>query len=147
LGWRPLGRLLRDRKGRIARGLADAETHLAELAGTPRLLLLCLLASALVWATIFFEFWLMLQFLGVDVTAVQLLAIVIAGRIALLAPTPGALGALEASQVAVMQALGLGAAQGLALGLLIRSRDIFFALVGLWLGGREGLSAYRRSTT
>lgn len=143
-GWRPLGGLQRRFDNRLTAALASAEGQLAGLARKPWLLLQCLLASALVWVALFFEFWLMLHYLGLTVNGQQLLAVVIAGRIALLAPTPGALGALEASQVLAMQALGFDPAYGLALGLLIRARDIFFAIIGLVLGGAEGLAAMRR---
>lgn len=145
-GWRPSKGLANKFKNRVTKALAAAEDQLSGLARKPGLLLQCLLASVLVWAALFFEFWLMLHFLGLTVDGLQLLAVVIAGRIALLAPTPGALGALEASQVLAMQALGFDPAYGLGLGILIRARDIFFALVGLLLGGAEGLAAYKRST-
>lgn len=144
-GWRPLAGLQRRFKNGFTKALAAAEKQLAGLARKPGLLLACLLASALVWLALFFEFWLLLHYLGLTVDALQLLAVVIAGRIALLAPTPGALGALEASQVVAMQALGFDPVYGVALGLLIRARDVFFALIGLLFGGAEGLAAYRRS--
>jgi uncharacterized protein (TIRG00374 family) len=131
-GARPIGRLINRLAGRLAEGLKNTENQLGELIQKhPNLFILGLGVSALVWAVLFFEFWLMLRFLGLNLDATQLLAVVIAGRVALLAPTPGALGALEASQVLVMQAIGFDAAYGLSLSLLIRARDIFFALIGL----------------
>lgn len=131
-GARPLAKLLNKLKGRIGEGLRKTENQLGELIHKhPDLFVQGLGISALVWGLLFFEFWLMLSFLGLGLDASQLLAIVIAGRVALLAPTPGALGALEASQVLVMQAIGFDAAYGLSLSLLIRARDIFFALIGL----------------
>jgi glycosyltransferase 2 family protein len=131
-GARPLARVLIKLTGRIAEGLIKTENQLGELIQKhPNLFVQGLSVSALVWAVLFFEFWLMLRFLGLDLDGTQLLAVVIAGRVALLAPTPGALGALEASQVLVMQAIGFDAAYGLSLSLLIRARDIFFALIGL----------------
>ncbi len=144
-GWRPLARLLHNPPGRLARALVSAEEQLGRLAARPRLLLALALASALSWAGLLFEFWLMLRFLGLQLNGLQALALLLAGRIALLAPTPGALGALEASQVLAMQALGLDPAYGLALGLLIRARDVFFSAVSLALGGAEATSSYRRS--
>ena len=145
-GSRPLSQLLRKSKKPFWRTIVSGEAQLAVLTKRePNLLLIGLGAAALVWAGLFFEYWLLLFFLGIGVNGFQLLAIVIAGRIALLAPTPGAIGALEASQVLVMQALGFNPAYGLALGLLIRARDIFFGTIGLVLGGAAGFSAYRRS--
>lgn len=144
-GWRPLGRALRNRQGKLARALASAEDQLGSLAARPRVLLALGLASALTWAGLLFEFWLMLRFLGLHLTGLQALVLLLAGRIALLAPTPGALGALEASQVLAVQALGLDPAYGLALGLLIRARDVFFSALSLAVGGAEALFGYRRT--
>jgi hypothetical protein len=93
-----------------------------------------LACSALVWSALFFEFWLALDFLGLRVDFSQLVLVVTAGRLALLAPTPGALGALEASQMMAIGALGFDPAIGLSLGLYIRARDILFSIFGLALG-------------
>jgi uncharacterized protein (TIRG00374 family) len=131
-GARPLSHLAQNNEGSLGKGIRNTEDQLASLARQRSgLFLQGFAVSLLVWAALFFEFWLMLLFLGLRVDAVQLLAVVIAGRIALLAPTPGALGALEASQVLIMQALGFDTAYGVALSLLIRGRDVLFALVGL----------------
>jgi uncharacterized protein (TIRG00374 family) len=130
----------------IIQGLRRAEQQLSELVRKkPILFVQGLGLSTVIWATLFLEFWLMIYFLGLTVNPMQLLTLVVAGRLALWVPTPGALGALEASQVIAMQALGFDPAYGLGLALFIRSRDILFAVFGLLLGGAEGLSAYRRS--
>jgi len=57
-----------------------------------------------------------------------------AARLAILLPFPGGLGALEASQVIVLSGLGYTPAQGAALALLIRARDLVFGGAGLLLG-------------
>ncbi len=127
-------------------GLRRAEEQLSGLVREkPILFIQGLFLSVLIWAALFLEFWLMIFFLGLTVTVTQLVTLVVAGRLALWVPTPGALGALEASQVFAMQALGFDPAYGLGLALLIRARDIVFAIVGLLLGGTAGLNAYRRS--
>jgi uncharacterized protein (TIRG00374 family) len=144
-GWRPLARLLRRKTGSLAQALISAEEQLGSLAARPRLLLLCLLPSLLTWAALFFETWLMLRYLGLDLDALGVLAVSMAGRIAQFSPTPGALGAIEASQVLAMRTLGLDPAYAIALSLLIHARDLFFTFVGMALGGAEGFSAYRRS--
>ncbi|MGH2581476.1 MAG: lysylphosphatidylglycerol synthase transmembrane domain-containing protein, partial [Anaerolineales bacterium] len=139
-GQRPIGFATKRLSGRIAGGLRRTEDEVGKLMKTqPGLLIQGLLISAIVWAFLFFEFWLVLFFLGLTVNVLQLIAIVTSGRLALLAPTPGALGALEASQVIAMQWLGFDPAYGLSLSLLIRARDIFFGVIGLlWAGLGKG---------
>jgi len=129
-------RLLKRFKGNLVAGLRSAEEQLGDLIRQqPGLFAGGLACSALVWIALFFEFWLALDYLGLRLDPNQLILVVTAGRVALLAPTPGALGALEASQLLAVQALGFDPAYGLSLGLLIRARDILFAVVGLMLGG------------
>lgn len=134
-GQLPLTTLTQRFKGSLAQGLRSAEKQLAALARKqPSLLLVGLLVASIVWTALIFEIWLSLIFLGLHLTGVELALVVVASRVALFAPTPGALGALEASQVLAMQSLGYAPEFGLALGLLIRARDIFFGLAGLLLG-------------
>lgn len=135
-GTRLIGGLLRRFKGNFVAGLRSAEEQLGDLIRKqPTLFAAGLACSALVWVALYFEFWLALDFLGLRLDLSQLVVVVTAGRVALLAPTPGALGALEASQMLAVQALGFDPAFGLSLGLLIRARDVLFALVGLIFGG------------
>ena len=133
---RPVKWLLKRFKGKFVSELQAAEDQLGDLIqDRPVLFLEGFLCSALVWGGLFYEFWLALDFLGLRLDLSQLVLVVTAGRVALLAPTPGALGALEASQMLAVQALGFDPAFGLSLGLLIRARDVLFALVGLMFGG------------
>ena len=93
------------------------------------------LAFSLVsWGCLLGEYWLALRFLGLDVGALETLAVVGAARLAILLPFPGGLGALEASQVIVLSGLGYTPAQGAAVALLIRARDLTFGGAGLLLG-------------
>ena len=101
----------------------------------PRAFILAILISGLVWFGIISEFGLALHFLGVSFSLAQVLRVVTAARIANLFPTPGALGTLEASQVLVMEALGINPAVGLSLSLIIRARDLTFGGIGLWFAG------------
>ena len=73
--------------------------------------------------------WLALQFLDLDLSVV---GVVTAARLAILLPFPAALGALELSQVLALTALGFSAAEGAAMGFLIRARDLLFGAVGLY---------------
>ena len=77
----------------------------------------------------------------------------VAARIAFLWPLPGALGALEASQVLIIGSLNLSPGIGLAACMVMRARDSVMVSAGVglssfWLGGgwpgknkRNGLDA------
>jgi uncharacterized protein (TIRG00374 family) len=135
LGRKPIAWATGRFKGKLARSLRKTEKQLHGLMHKhPSLVVRGLGIGALVWVALIFEIWLSLQFLGLQLSFVDLALVVVAGRIALFAPTPGALGALEASQVVAMRILGYDPAYGFGLALLIRARDIFFGLSGLLLG-------------
>lgn len=91
------------------------------------------LISAVMWAGFILEFWLMARFVGIPFSAAQALTALVFTLLAFLAPLPGGLGALEASQVFAFQAMGFDPALGLTLSLLIRARDIVFGGTGLLL--------------
>jgi uncharacterized membrane protein YbhN (UPF0104 family) len=80
------------------------------------------------------EYWLALNFLGIPASLPQAVAVLTAASVAFLFPLPGGLGALEASQVLAMQALGFTSAAGLSVSLVIRVRDIFLGVLGILWG-------------
>ena len=155
LGWRPLTGLLRwvdsgwqwvnravgrpvksITQSRLYATLADSETQSTALCRDhPLILLLAVSASALSWVAIVGEFWLMTDVLGLGLTLPQAITALVAARVAILLPLPAALGALEASQALAMRSLGLPAAAGVSLSLLIRARDVLLGLLGLALAG------------
>jgi uncharacterized membrane protein YbhN (UPF0104 family) len=97
-----------------------------------------LLATAVVvtfvsWMVIVGEFWLMTHVLGLGLSLPDALLALLAARAAILLPLPAAVGALEASQALAMVSLGLPAAYGISLSLLIRGRDVLLGLTGLGL--------------
>jgi uncharacterized membrane protein YbhN (UPF0104 family) len=94
-----------------------------------------LLVSLISWAGALGEYWLALHFLGQNLTLTQALSALTAARLALLVPVPGGLGALEASQVLALRALGISPVVGVSLSLLIRARDVTLGCLGLWWGG------------
>ncbi len=119
-------------QGALYRTLRQSEDQIAYLCNQrPAIMLLALSISALSWLGIVAEFWLMTEVLGLNLTLGEALIALLAARIAILLPFPAALGALEASQVIAISALGLSPASGASLSLLIRSRDILFGLAGL----------------
>jgi hypothetical protein len=81
------------------------------------------------------EYWLMTWMLGLGLSPVEAISALVAARVAILLPIPGGLGALEASQAFAMSSLGFGPAAGISMVVLIRSRDLLLALVGVWIGG------------
>jgi glycosyltransferase 2 family protein len=91
--------------------------------------------SALMWAGIVLEFWLMARFINLPLDPLQAMTALVFALLAFLAPLPGGLGALEASQVFALQSMGLDSSQGISLSLLIRARDITFGGAGLLLAG------------
>ena len=115
---------------------AEAEYQIAALLErNPKSLLLAILVSFLSWAGMIFEYFIAVRFLGMQISDAQIIFAFVLSRLAFLAPMPGGLGVLEASQVFAMQAMGLPAASGLALSLWMRARDVLIGLAGLGLGG------------
>jgi len=95
--------------------------------------------SVLSVAGIMAEYFLMARFLGVQLRMIELFAALAFLQLAFLAPLPGGLGAMEASQVFVFGFLGEPAAAAISLTLLQRGRDILNGGIGLLLAG-SGLS-------
>ena len=101
-----------------------------------RSMFLAILFSFLAMAGIGIEYFLMADFIGINLPVVQLVAALTAMQIAFLMPLPGGLGALEASQVFVLGAFGQSASAAISLTLLMRARDILNGGIGLLLAGR-----------
>ena len=97
--------------------------------------LLASFLSLVIWAAMVTEFWLIVNILGLGLGLLQVVIAMTASRVAFLFPLPGGLGALEASQVIVMNAMGIDPAIGLSIALLIRARDILVAGAGILWGG------------
>ncbi|HEY3313475.1 MAG TPA: lysylphosphatidylglycerol synthase transmembrane domain-containing protein [Anaerolineales bacterium] len=120
------------RQNRVVRFLRAAEW----LAGTfcqrhPRALFASLGVSLLAGAGMLLDYGLMLAFLGIDLPFWKTVAGWTAGWLSFLAPLPGGLGALEASQVFALGAFGIPAAAAISLTLLMRARDLLIGGLGL----------------
>jgi uncharacterized protein (TIRG00374 family) len=136
-GWQPLTRLSRRLPGwahrSIPRIIVDAEAQVTIFCRQhPGVILLATLLTLVVWAGLILEYWLMLHFLGLEVRLSQTVSALTAARLAFLAPTPAGLGALEASQIFALQALGYSPALGISVTLLIRARDLIIGGLGIW---------------
>jgi uncharacterized protein (TIRG00374 family) len=100
----------------------------------PVTILWIFLASGLIWIVSIAEYGIALNLLGARLSLAQIIIALTAARIAFLTPLPGGVGALEASQVLAMQALGLSPALGISISLLIRGRDLLVGTAGILLG-------------
>lgn len=142
LGKSPITRLLeKATKGRmglqkIRQAMASAEGQISLFSREqPATVILASMVSLLVWVVMILEYWYVLGMLGLNVNLFQAVAALTAAMVAFLAPLPAGLGALEASQVLAMGALGLPPAAGIGASLLIRLRDVITGGLGLILGG------------
>jgi uncharacterized protein (TIRG00374 family) len=103
----------------------------------PRAFALAVLVSLLGWVVIILEYWLMIRFLGVQMSLPQLVTSLTAARLSGFLLLPAGLGALEFSQTFSFGLLGLDPAVGLSASLLIRARDSIVGALGLWWGSRH----------
>lgn len=101
----------------------------------PRMVGLAFLITICTWVGVIWEYWLLTDMLNLSLSTQQLVASLVAARIAILLPVPAGLGALEAGQMLAMESLGLDPNVGVAIAVVIRARDIVSGLVGLILGG------------
>jgi phosphatidylglycerophosphate synthase len=132
--------------GRIARFIAAVETQMLELLrGNPARLAVLLTATVLSYLCMALEAWVILHATGVPISATAALAVETFSRVASFASSfiPANLGALEASSLAAVSAVG-AAGGGAALAVARRLRGLFWAGLGLAIyprGVRPALSA------
>lgn len=98
-------------------------------------LLAALGVSLLAGLGLLLDYALMLLFVGLRLPFWQVIAGWTAGWLSFLVPLPGGLGALEASQVFALGALGVSAATAISVTLLIRARDLLLGGLGLLIAG------------
>ena len=136
-GGRVLGRLGRGPAERYQEGLNEVDRWLRRLYRERRgVLLLSTLLHAAAWATGALEIYLVLYFLGTDVSLVLSLVLETFGAAIRFASfmIPASLGALEGGYVAIFKAFGFPGALGLSYMLVRRVREIVWAGLGLlWL--------------
>ena len=82
------------------------------------------------------EFALITYFLHIQLPFWQTVSAWTAGWLSLLAPLPGGLGALEASQVFALGIFGIPAARAIGVTLVMRGRDLLVGGLGLLLASR-----------
>jgi uncharacterized protein (TIRG00374 family) len=104
----------------------------------PLAVLAAVLMAAVAWVFTYAEFWVMVHALNLPLPRAQVVATMCLMYFALLMPMPGGLGAVEAALVLALTSFGYSPAQAISLGLLIRTRDLIAAGIGLLLGGTGG---------
>jgi uncharacterized protein (TIRG00374 family) len=119
--------------GRISRFISAVERQMLDLVrGNPARLIVLLLATLGSYAFMALEAWLILHASGTPISTIGALAVETFSRVASFASAfiPANLGALEASSLAAVSAVGI-AGGGAALALVRRIRGLFWAGVGL----------------
>jgi len=101
-----------------------------------RALLAALFVSLLAAIGMVSEYFLMTSFLQIHLSFWQTVAAWTAGWLSFLAPLPGGLGALEASQVFALGFFGISAASAIGVTLVMRARDLLIGGLGMLLAGR-----------
>jgi uncharacterized protein (TIRG00374 family) len=117
--------------------LSDGIVSIRNLEGTahrildqpPAILLMYMVSALIQWIFIIGEFWFIYHMAGVSLDIFQLVYLLGAARLTFLLPLPGAMGALEASQMMVLGGLNLSPFLGLSACLVMRLRDL--AVVGI----------------
>lgn len=99
-------------------------------------LVLAAVISVLAGVGMVSEFALIVNFLDIELSSWQTIAAWTAGWLALLAPLPGGLGALEAVEVFALGAFGIPAALAIGVTLVMRGRDLLIGGIGLLLASR-----------
>jgi uncharacterized protein (TIRG00374 family) len=102
-----------------------------------------LLVSLLVEALIIVEYHFLLRTFGVEIGIPVLLMVLLGSGLAHVLPTPAGIGALEASQVAVLAITQGAPAEGLVVGVVLRLHETLWIAAGLavlaWSGVAGGL--------
>jgi len=89
------------------------------------------LAFLLTWILMFFEYKLALLLLGYNASFAAVFIVFSLVGLAYIIPVPAALGALEFGQSSASAILGVSKGVGLALSIVIRSRDMIWVFLGL----------------
>ena len=138
--------------GMVGRFVAAVERQMLELLrGNPARLLVLLTATIVAYLCMALEAWVILRATGVPITAIGALVVETFSRVASFATSfiPANLGALEASSLAAVAAVG-ATGGGAALALARRLRGLFWAGLGLALyprGVRRPASPAQQSAT
>jgi len=130
------------------RRVEETERHLARFCQLhPRSFFRGLLLSFAIEGTIVAEYHCLLLAFGIDVALPTLLLVLVGSGLSQAVPTPGSLGALEATQVGVLAFAGGQAALGFVIGIVLRLHETFWMGLGLLvlLGHGATFARWRRA--
>jgi phosphatidylglycerophosphate synthase len=121
-------------RSRVSRFISAVERQMLELVrGNPVRLAVLMIATVAAYICMALEAWVILRATGVSISPTGALAVETFSRVASFGSAfiPANLGALEASSLAAVAAIGAAASGGAALALARRLRGLFWAGVGL----------------
>src|SRR5262249_59900102 len=96
-------------------------------------------------ALVLVEYWLLLSAFGLPAGLLAVVAAIFGTGAAHSMPVPGGVGVLEGAQMVLFGTLGYPAEVGLAVGLVVRLRELVWVLPGIvFLIGRGVVRAYVR---
>ena len=114
--------------------LMTGEMRTREILNHPQPILWLYFGCALMqWVLMCTEIWIIYVMIGVPLQPSELIAAVLFARVAFLLPLPGALGALEASQMMILAYLQMPPSAGLAACAIMRARDLIVVGLGVSL--------------
>lgn len=123
----------------------NSETQIGMFFKTePLAVIIALFISILITLLLLAQGWVALIFLGVNLTLAQLVSVVLAVQVAVLFPSPGGIGAVEAALIFIFTSLGYSASQAASFTLILRIHDLALGGFGLFVGGWK---AMRRTNT
>lgn len=100
----------------------------------------CAVISFVLWLMMFVEYKIATTVFGYDAGLMAVFLIICMVGFSYIFPVPGALGVLEATQASMHLFIGLKAAQGIALSFLIRARDLFWVVIGVFSLYHHGIN-------
>jgi len=100
-------------------------------------------ASLLIDGVVIIEYYFLLAAFGVRVALPTLLMVLVATGLARVVPTPGGLGAIEASEVTVLAVAAGRPDVGFVIGILVRLHETLWGAIGLVVLSLQGVSLAR----
>ena len=99
--------------------------------------------GVVIWILMFFEYSFAMQIVGYTPNLMEIFLVLSFVAIAYIIPIPAAIGVLEAAQISVFMFLGIDVTTAIALTLIIRARDLFWTLLGLFFIYRHSRGAFK----